>query len=241
MNNRNSLSVCFTPNQFEKYSHLNSTVVVVDLLRATSVISTAFECGIESIIPVDSLDEAKSYEGFDNHIIAAERNTLPIDGFSYGNSPFHYLNANVKGRILVLTTTNGTKAINIAKGHKVITASFLNIRAVAKYLINDNNSVIILCSGWKNLFNLEDSVFAGALAEMILDSNAFFSNCDSLLASIALYSNGKGDLFNFLKKSAYRNRSVTENLIKDTKFCLNPSITSEIIPIYFEERLIRNK
>ena len=79
MANKKNISVCFTTEQFEKYADGKSTVVVVDLLRATSVISTAFECGVSTIIPVRTSEEARKYKDVENHIIAAERNTLPIE------------------------------------------------------------------------------------------------------------------------------------------------------------------
>ena len=158
MSTKRNIQVCFTTGQFENYADGSSTVVVVDVLRATSVISTAFECGVDAVIPVRYLEEALAYRDSENHIIAAERNTLPIEGFDFGNSPYHYLNTDVHGKILVLTTTNGTRAIHLAKAHKVITASFINIDAVANYLIKDDNNVIILCSGWKGFFNLEDTI-----------------------------------------------------------------------------------
>ncbi len=237
---KNNISVCFSTDQFEKYSDGKSTVVIVDLLRATSVISVAFECGIESVIPVKTLKEALKYKNIENHIIAAERNTLPIDGFDYGNSPYHYLDADVKGKTLVLTTTNGTRAIHLAKEHKVIIASFVNLDAVVKYLINDNNDIIILCSGWKGLFNLEDPILAGAISEKLLNSNSFLSNCDSMRASIQLYSKGKSDLFGYLSNSAYRNRNKSEGVIKDTRFCLNPTIKSSIVPIFTNGKLIKS-
>ena len=237
---KNNISVCFSTDQFEKYSDGKSTVVIVDLLRATSVISVAFECGIESVIPVKTLKEALKYKNIENHIIAAERNTLPIDGFDFGNSPYHYLDADVKGKTLALTTTNGTRAIHLAKEHKVITASFVNLDAVVKYLINDNNDIIILCSGWKGLFNLEDPILAGAISEKLLNSNSFLSNCDSTRASIQLYSIGKSDLFGYLSNSAYRNRNNSEGVIKDTRFCLNPTIKSSIVPIFTNGKLIKS-
>lgn len=236
---KNNISVCFTTAQFKKYADGVSTVVIVDILRATSVISTAFECGIEAIIPVKTLEEALSYKNKDKHIIAAERNTLPIEGFDYGNSPYHYINSDVKGKILALTTTNGTKAIHLAKDHKVITASFVNIDAVANYLQKDNNDVIILCSGWKGFFNLEDTIFAGALAKKLLTSNKFTSKCDSMQAAIQLYSSGKDNLFKFLSNSAYRNRNSTDSVIKDTHFCLNPTIKSAVVPIFIDKKLIK--
>ena len=240
MNIKKKIQVCFSTDQFEKYADGISTVVIVDLLRATSVISTAFECGINAVIPVTTAEEALAFKNIDNHIVAAERNTLRLEGFDYGNSPFHYINSDVKGKVLALTTTNGTKAIHLAKEHKVITASFVNIDSVTNYLIKENNDVIILCSGWKGYFNLEDTIFAGALSEQLLSNSNFLSNCDALQAAVQLYLSAKCDLFGYLKDSAYRNRNNSEEVIKDTHFCLNPTIKSDIVPIFVKDRLIRS-
>ena len=239
MTRKKEIQVCLNTSQFINYSNSQAIVVVVDILRATTVISTAFENGIKAIIPVKSLEEALEYKKYKNHILAAERNTLRIKGFKYGNSPFHYINANINEKTLVLTTTNGTKAIHLPKDHKVITASFLNINAVTSFLINQNNNVIILCSGWKGFFNLEDTIFAGALARKLLESKIFNSNCDSLKASMDLYSNAKNNLFEYLENSSYRKRNQSKEIIRDTHFCLNPTITSKIVPIFINGKLIK--
>ena len=236
---KNDIKVSLTTELFNSYNNLNATVVVVDLLRATSVISTAFHYGIESIIPVMSLEEALSYKNKPNHIIAAERNTLLIDGFDFGNSPFHYIDKNLKGKTLALTTTNGTKAIHMAKTNKLITASFVNIDAVVDFLVKDSQDVIILCSGWKGLYNLEDTVFAGALSKKLISSKFFSSNCDSLTSSIQLYLNGKDNLYKYLENSSYRRRNSTKEVLNDTKFCLNPTIKSNAVPIFIEGKLIK--
>ena len=212
--------------------------MVVDLLRATSVISTAFSEGVEAIIPVQTLEEAVLYKGKAGYIVAAERNAKPIKGFDYGNSPFHYINTNVKGKTLVLTTTNGTRAIHNARKHKVITASYINIQAVAKHLIEEYNDVIILCSGWKGVFNLEDPIFAGSLANILLDSDKYESSCDSLFASRQLLKNSNGNLFNYLSDSSHRKRLKSLNMEDDTRFCLSPNIKSDIIPILKGDRLV---
>ena len=238
MSEPKKISVCFTADQFDKYADGKSTVVVVDLLRATSVISTAFMEGVEAIIPVQTLGEALSYKGKEGYIVAAERNAKPIEGFDYGNSPFHYINADVKGKTLVLTTTNGTKAIYNAREHKVITASYINIEAVAKHLIEEHNDVIILCSGWKGVFNLEDPIFAGSLADLLMDSDKFESSCDSLFASRQLLKNSNGDLFNYLSDSSHRKRLKSLNMEDDTRFCLSPPIKSDIIPILKGDKLV---
>ena len=238
MSNKKNISVCFTADQFEKYADGKSTVVVIDLLRATSVISTAFMEGVKAIIPVQTLEEALSYKGRDGYIVAAERNAKPIEGFDYGNSPFHYINADVAGKTLVLTTTNGTKAIYNAKEHKVITASYINIKAVAQHLIKEHNDIILLCSGWKGVFNLEDPIFAGSLATLLLDSGKYDSNCDSLFASKQLLNNANCDLFTYLSDSSHRRRLKSLNMEDDTRFCLSPTINSDIIPILKEDKLI---
>ena len=235
---KKNISVCFTADQFDKFSDGKSTVVVVDLLRATSVISTAFMQGVKEIIPVQTLEEALFYKGKKGYIVAAERNAKPIDGFDYGNSPYHYINADVEGKILVLTTTNGTKAINNAKDHKVITASYINIDAVVQYLLKDNKDVIILCSGWKGFFNLEDPIFAGTLSNVLLDSNKFSSVCDSLFASIELMKNAGDNLFEYLSNSSHRRRLKSLNMEEDTRYCLSPPKKSDIIPILKGDRLI---
>ncbi len=239
MSAKKDIQVCFSTDHFGKYSNVTSTVVIVDLLRATSVISTAFECGIEAVIPVKTLEEAMKFKSFENHIIAAERNTHPVKGFDYGNSPYHYLNSEVNGKTLVLTTTNGTKAIHLAKMHKVITASFINIDAVVNYLTKENENVIIFCSGWKGFFNLEDSIFAGALAKKLLNTKRFTSNCDSLQAALQLYSSSKNNIFKYLTVSSYRKRNNSEEVIKDTQFCLKPTISSSIVPIYVNAKLVK--
>ena len=187
---------------------------------------------------VQTLDEALSYKGKEGYIVAAERNAKPIEGFDYGNSPFHYINADVAGKTLVLTTTNGTKAIYNAKEHKVITASYINIEAVAKHLIEENNDVIILCSGWKGVFNLEDPIFAGSLAKLLLDAGTYESNCDSLFASLQLLKNSGDDLFNYLSDSSHRRRLKSLNMEDDTRFCLSPPVKSTIIPILKGDKLV---
>ena len=241
MQNKRNLNICLTPENFSNYIISDDAIVViVDLLRATTVISTAFHYGIKEIIPVQSISEAKKYLGKDNYIVAAERNAMAIEGFSYGNSPFQYMNTDIKGKSLVLTTTNGTKAINIAKEYNVVTSSFINIDSVCNFLINTSEDVMILCSGWKGVFNLEDSIFSGCLAQRLLLSEKFNSNCDSVVASISLYNQAKDNLFNFLATSAHRKRLKNLNMEKDTMFCLMPEFKSNIIPRLIRGRLVKD-
>ena len=235
------LSVCLSPKLFECYNTENNIIVIIDLFRATSVISTAFEFGISKIIPVTSLEDALKFKNKKNHILAAERNTKLVEGFNYGNSPYHYMKKNITGKTLVLTTTNGTKAINLAKGNKIITASYINFHSVVDYLESYDNDVTILCSGWKNFLNLEDTILAGHIALVLMKNGLFSSDCESVKISTQIYLNSRNDVLEFLSNSAYRKRNNSEELIRDTEFCLRPKIKSQIIPMLEDNYLIPYK
>ena len=232
------LNVCLTSDLFHHYDEGNKLVLVVDILRATSVISTAFHYGISELIPVSSVEQAKQYMNKEGYIVAAERNAEPIEGIPLGNSPFQYMNDDVNNKRLVLTTTNGTKSIKLASKHEVISASFVNQDAVYNFIMKSKKDVVVLCSGWKGLVNMEDSIFAGILSDKLLKTNEFQSQCDSVLASVAIKRDAGNDLFSYLEDSAHRNRLKHLNMEADTKFCLNPTFKSSIIPILKNGKLI---
>ena len=98
---------------------------------------------------------------------------------------------NIIGKTLVLTTTNGTKAINLAKGNKIITASYINFHSVVNYLNSSNNDVTILCSGWKNFLNLEDTILAGHISLFLMKNGLFSSDCESVKISKQIYLNSR--------------------------------------------------
>src|SRR5665213_1714030 len=152
------IDACFSPMLYPVYKDEESIVVIIDILRATSAICTAFEHGAEKVIPVATVEEARVYKekGF---LVGAERDAVQVEGFDFGNSPFSYMGDNVKGKTIVITTTNGTQAIHAARdAYKVVIGSFLNIDSLCKWLTDEKRSVLLLCSGWKNKFNLEDAL-----------------------------------------------------------------------------------
>lgn len=235
-----SIHVCFTPALFPLYQNSDSIVVVIDVLRATSAICTAFENGVEKIIPVSTVDEARALKekGF---LAAAERDGIVVEGFDFGNSPYSYMDASIKGKTIALTTTNGTKAINAAKNAaQVVIGSFLNKQALADYLVTQNKSIIMLCAGWKDKFNMEDTLFAGALTQLLVDSNKFSTDCDSAKAAMLLYNNAKNDLYAFLGDSSHRQRLGRLSLEKDIRYCLQTNQCSSI-PILKGNELVNYK
>lgn len=226
---RKRVQVCYSPALFPLYADRESIVVVADVLRATSSMCYAFEKGVKKMIPVATVEESLEFKNHENHIIAAERNGKIVEGFDFGNSPQTYDRINVDGKIVVMTTTNGTKAISIAqKDHEVIVGSFLNLKAVSNYLIESNKNVILLCAGWKNKFNLEDTLFCGAVAEQLIDSDYYDSECDSAYGAKELYKSAKNDLFAFLEVSSHRKRLKDLDIDSDVKFCLQKDITAHI-------------
>jgi 2-phosphosulfolactate phosphatase len=229
--NKNTVEVCFTPAAFPLFYNPKAIVVVIDVLRATSAICTALHYGVKSIIPVASVEEAIVYKnkGF---ISAAERNGELVEGFEIGNSPFSYMDEKFKGKEIVLSTTNGTQAIEVAKeADTIVIGSFLNKNKMTEYLLSQNKNVILLCAGWKNKFNMEDTLFAGAIVADLLQNEKFYTPCDSAMASLTLYKQAENDLYAFLEQSSHRRRLEKLQLEKDIRYCLTPN-TAPVIPIY---------
>lgn len=232
------IDACFSPYLYPVYKDDKSIVVIIDVLRATSAICTAFENGAEKIIPVASLEEAKAYKE-KGYLVGAERNGLPVEGFDFGNSPYHYIGDHVKGKTIVLTTTNGTQAIEVSKqAYKVVIGSFLNLDALCEWLMNEKRSILLLCSGWKNKFNLEDAVFAGAVCDQISNRSAEYEFGDAGLALKYLYHQAKRNPNKFLNYSSHKERLARLNLKKDIKLCLTPNQT-RIIPVYKDGALVK--
>ena len=235
---RPRVEVCFTPNLFPLHMEdIYQTVVVIDVLRATSAICTAFHHGIDKIIPVSTLDEAIEYRQ-KGYLVAAERKGKVVSGFDYGNSPFTYMNDELKGKTLVLTTTNGTKAINVAKKVKhLVIGSLINLDALCEYLMDLNDNVLLLGSGWQNKFCLEDTICAGAITEKLISSGKFTFENDSSIAAKYLYLSAKDNYFGYLKSSSHRIRLKKLNLNNDIKYCLTPNQT-KVVPYREKDYLV---
>ncbi len=235
--NKKHVEVCITPENYSLYEEYNEIVVVVDVLRATSAICTAFDYGVKSIIPVPTIEEAKTYKA-KGYIVAAERNGEVVEGFDMGNSPFGFMQDDIRDKTVVLTTTNGTKCINLARNAgQVVIGSLMNIDALCVWLKKQNKDILVLCSGWKGKFNLEDSICAGAIVEQLLESKNYQAVEDSSIAAKFLYAHSKQKYLSFLKASSHRRRLKKLNLNADIKLCLIPN-QSEAIPVLKGDELV---
>jgi 2-phosphosulfolactate phosphatase len=226
----NHVEVCFSPADYALYESGFDLVVVIDVLRATSAICTALENGVARIKPVAQVEEAREWQskGF---IAAAERNGEIVPGFDMGNSPVTFMEkaAQLKGKTVVLTTTNGTKAIDIAADKKTVVIGALNnLDALSNWLLQQDENVLILGSGWKDKFNLEDTICAGAIADQLLGSGKYIADEDSTVAAKFIYRSARDNMFAFLKASSHRRRLRKLNLNEDVKYCLTPNNVTTI-------------
>ena len=237
MEPKKHIEVCFSPYLYDLHKSEFEIIVVIDVLRATSAICTAFDHGVKSIIPVDSIEIAKEYQK-KGYLVGAERQGKIVEGFDFGNSPFSYMSSEIKGKDVVLTTTNGTKAIKLAQdADQVVIGSLLNLDVLCEWLEKQEKNILCLCSGWQNKFNLEDTICAGAIAEYLINTGKFISDEDSSIAAKYLYLSAKDNYLGYLKSSSHRRRLKNLNLNEDIKYCLTPNL-SKAIPILHEDKLV---
>ena len=238
--NKKYVEVCFSPLLFDIITDNSSIVVIVDILRATSAICTAFENGVNRLIPVETLEEAKKYKE-KGYLVAAERDGIVRDFADFGNSPHNFTRERIEGKDIVYSTTNGTQTIQKAKNfYKVVIGAYLNINALTRWLIKENHNVVILCAGWKGRFNIEDSLFAGALTEKLIKSDNFYTVCDSAHAAIELWNVAEKNISEFIEKAAQRHRLKKNNLDDVIPFCFKTDFT-EIIPQLSEDYLLDSR
>ena len=232
------LNVCLSPALIPLYNVEDYIVVIVDIFRATSSICYGIENGAEAIIPVSLVEECAAYreKGLD-YLLAAERDGKVVDGFDFGNSPFSYTKEKVAGKMVVLTTTNGTHALHLSRAaKKIVIGSFLNLTSLCDWLKLQNENVLLVCAGWKNNFNLEDTLFAGAAVEQLKTGD--FKPDDAAIAANDLYQLGKRDLNEYLKKTSHSERLKKLGIEKDIEFCLQVDLITAI-PVLDGERLIK--
>ena len=228
------VEICLSPELLHLYHLQEKSVVVVDIFRATSCMVTALSNGIKSILPVASVKEAESLRN-KGHIAAAERNGQKVEGFDLGNSPLEYLERNWSGESIVITTTNGTRAIvGSQEAQNIYIGAFLSLEALVNHLKNEKNDLTIVCAGWKGKVNLEDTLFAGALIENLKDSHE--PEDDSSLIARHLFLKTQDDLIEVLKESSHYQRLSNLGIEKDIKFCLQTNIY-DTIPVLKEGQL----
>ena len=229
-----NIETVLSPSLFKHVEMLSSKVVIViDILRATSTITTILDQGASSVIAVSDATEAFAYLS-EGYLVGGERNGETIPGFNFGNSPIQYIDEDILDKTIVLTTTNGTKCIEMSKNaSEVIMGSFLNLSAVVNHSKKTEKDIVLFCAGWKDKVNLEDSLFAGAFI-------AQFPNVqldDSSLLCLDAYEASKSNLFESLKSSNHFNRLKSKGVLRDIEYCCQVD-TINSVPILQHGKII---
>ena len=215
----------------------NKTVLIIDVLRATSVIITAISNGCSSVIPVVTVEEAFDIARRDkeNCILGGERRAVKIEGFDCSNSPLEYTKEVIAGKTLVMSTTNGTRAIRGSIGAKtILIGALINAKAAAQKIINIGDDLVIVNAGTYGQFSIDDFICSGYIIDCILkQTNAVISD----IAKTAQYIYSQNTEINgFVKFASHYNVMKKLNLDKDIEYCLNKDIV-KIVPEYKDGKI----
>jgi 2-phosphosulfolactate phosphatase len=216
------IETILSPELSRLHDFARKSVVIIDILRATSTICESLYNGAKSIEPVLTKEEALALKTADN-IICGERNGEKVEGFDLGNSPKTHTSELVSGKELVLTTTNGTRAIHDSReADNILIGSFFNISALADYLKSQSSDLIVFCAGWKGNPNLEDTLFAGELIHHLAD--AFDLTDDASQICLSVYNQATGNYFDCLKDASHPKRFKRLDVYGELEYCLQRDI-----------------
>lgn len=227
-----TIDICFSPALYPYYTDNNAEriVIVTDIFRATTTMCAALKNGARSIIPVASIGEAQAYKA-KGYLVGAERNVKRCDFADFGNSPFDYTTEKVAGKDIVFTTTNGTQAIEAAAdASDLIIGAFSNISAVVDFCVNSGKNVIVLCAGWNNRFNIEDTLYGGAIAKKLSDRGYSFSS-DAVRIALSMWKDAEPDVREYINRTEHIKRLETNNLQDSVDYCLMED-TVNLVPVY---------
>ena len=239
------ISVIPTAQQAQGINFSGQTAVVIHVLRATSVITTALENGAREVIPVKTVEEAQNlYAQCDTAktLRGGERNALKIEGFDLSNSPLEYKKKVVEGKSLILTTTNGTNAINnIIGADEVVLACFRNGAAVVEHIVGlshcGSRDIAIVCAGTESHFSLDDGLCAGMIIELLKQRTEVETDDLGLLLH-RFYNESKDNLFGALSGCYHLKRLFTMGFYDDIKFCLETNCV-QIVPVLKDGKIVR--
>ncbi|MDR2407369.1 MAG: 2-phosphosulfolactate phosphatase [Bacteroidales bacterium] len=227
----NTIEICILPElyQYRKTIGNNHIAVVVDILRATSTITVAIAQGVQKVIPVTDMNKLAEFKK-NGYLIVSERDSIQPDFADFGNSPLQLINTDIKNAVIAISTTNGTRTLSVVNSaDKVLIGAFVNISSLCTTLRKLNQNVVIVCSGWKCRFSLEDTLFAGALCENLIDNNMFSGSDDSVFASMELWKNAKYDLLNYVSSSEHYQRLYALGMGESVPYCFKLD-TCPVVP-----------
>ena len=216
------IDLYFTPSQTDELALRDKSVVVIDVLRASTTIIAALGNGAREVIPVATVESAVKISGSlggDQTLLGGERNGKMVEGFNLGNSPAEYTGERVKGKVVIFSTTNGSQAMEKARhARDLLICAFVNVSAVAESLRQNPLDFIIICGGNNGGFSLEDSVCAGMLiTRVVADDQQVLS--DGAIAGRSLYRTHGRNILKMMRSSEHGRYLEEIGFADDLKLC----------------------
>ncbi len=228
-----TLDVFYSLHSFQEDELRNKTVVIIDVLRASSSIVTALKNGAKAIIPVADMGEAsKIAQNVDseNYLLCGEKDGIKIEGYDLGNSPVEFSKEIVGGKTLIFNTTNGTKAIKKAVGaQNIYVAAFLNVSAIVKVLQAQKKDVVLLCAGWKGRLAFEDMLLAGQIIHLLGSGELPDESRDGAKVAYGLFDKYGDDIPTVIHQTNHASRLKALIGTDDIDYCCQVD-TTDIIP-----------
>ena len=232
-----TLDVFSLAHSFKEEDVRDKTVVMIDVLRASSTMVTALHNGAKGVIAVEDMDDASKFShnlDAESFILSGEKDGITIEGYDLGNSPLEHTEEVVKDKTIILNTTNGTKAIRrCGLADRIIVGSFLNLQAIVDHLRQLDEEVVLVCAGWRGRLSLEDILCAGNIIYELCSGQLPESARDGAKVAFGLYEKFGDDIENSIKSSNYAVRLdgiVSED---DLSYCCQRSIL-QVLPVLNE-------
>ena len=238
------LEVILSPRSLDADALAGRDVVVIDVLRASSTIATALSNGARSVIPVAEQGEAGRLAASldpDVSLLGGERGGQKLPGYGAGNSPLEYTREVVAGKTIVLTTTNGTRALTLARQARTVVAGcFLNASAVAAFVdraLKQGRPVTLLCAGSSGRVSLEDTLCAGLIVSRVAEPAEVATLGDAAQIAFALYRGSQSQLARALFGAEHTQRLIALGYGDDVTYCARIDALSGL-PVFRDNRLV---
>jgi 2-phosphosulfolactate phosphatase len=217
------IDVFFSNQAFQEEELRGKTAIIIDVLRASSSITTAINNGARKIIPVaDMSDAMKIATTMDqkDYLLCGEKNGTKIEGYHLGNSPAEYAPDVVKDKTLIFNTTNGTKAIKkAALANQIYVGAFLNQQSILNAIRQHDDEVVLICSGWQGRLSIEDTLFAGSLLHALSGGSLPEAAKDGAKVAFGLFEKYGDDLVGAISKSDHAKRLAELVPNDDISYC----------------------
>lgn len=233
------IDIIISANDIKDSKLENKVAIVIDMFRATSVITTALSNGCREVIPFLTIEETKEYAetlSKNQYVLGGERNAIKIDGFDLSNSPLEYTTEVVEGKSVLMTTTNGTRTLAKSKAaERIFIAAMINGKAVAEKLLELNKDVVIINAGTNGNFSMDDYICSGYIINEMLKVKKNIELTDIAKTANMIYESN-ADIISYVKEATHYSVMKSLELDDDIEYCIKKNIV-DIVPEYKDGKI----